>query len=139
MPIISNVDSNITKNLSQAEKELGVDLKLTKDGDLEISNLKDFKLVAGGANAAQAIFINLGLEPKSLLQHPELGVSLGIGDKNKSAFEIKTQILRSLRKNPKFAEVEVNVTILGNTVVNEIRVRLINTDVTIPLKFLSER
>ncbi len=139
MTILSNIDSNITANFTQAEKDLGVDLKLTPDGDLELSNLKDFKLIAGASNAAQALWLKLNIEPGSLLNHPQIGTDLAIGDKMRSAFDIQLQILRSLQQDPRFENVSANVQVIGNTIINDIRVTLKNTNVSIPLKFVSER
>ena len=78
MTILRGKDSFITKNLTELERNLGVDLKLTSDGDLELSNLNDIKLIAGAENAAQAVFIKLNVEPGSLLYHPEIGTDLQV-------------------------------------------------------------
>lgn len=139
MPIISNVDSNITKNLSKAEKDLGVDLKLNPDGDLELSNLKDFKLIAGGSNAAQAIRLKLEIEPGSLMYHPSLGTNLRVGEKVSSALQIKTQIIRSLSKDSRFSNVEAHVQVLSNTVLVNLSVKINTISQSIPLQFAVQR
>lgn len=139
MPIINNVDSNITRNLSKAEKDLGVDLKLNADGDLELSNLKDLKLIAGGANAAQAVKLKLEIEPGSLLYHPEIGTNLQIGEKTISAFALKAQIIRSLSRDERFSNVNVNVQVLGSTILVDLFVTIQTANATIPLQFVVER
>jgi len=135
MPVFNNPQSNITKNLTALEKQLGVDLKINKDGDLEISNLKDFKLVAGGANAAQALRIKHEVEPGGLPYHPEIGVDLQIGAKTKDAFVIKTQLLGSILKDPRFDQADINVRVLGNVTVVDERVRIKGTNRAVPLQF----
>jgi hypothetical protein len=137
--LIRNKEYNITKDLSEAEKNLGVDLKLSQDGDLEISNLKDLKLVAGGQNAAQAVRLKLEIEPGGLIYHPEIGTGLRIGEKSASAFEIKMQILNSLSSDPRFEKVFVNVSIFGGTVIVDMRVTLSNTGIEVPLQFAVTR
>lgn len=135
MPIIRSVDSVIVQNLSEAEKQLGVDLKLNEDNDLELNNLNDIKLVAGGANAAQAVKVRLGIEPGGLLFHPEIGTDLLIGEKTKNAFFLKTQIIRSLTKDVRFSNIDCNVTVSGDVVVVDLRVTLKNTGIEVPLQF----
>lgn len=135
MPIFRGPESVITKNLTELEKSLGVDLKINKNGDLELDNLSDVKLVAGVQNAAQAVFLKLNIEPGGLLYHPEIGTSLQVGEKTKSAFTIKTQILKSLSKDERFDNINTNVSILGDVVLVDLRVSLANTGLEIPLQF----
>lgn len=135
--ILRGPENSVTKNLSELEKSLGVDLKINQDGDLELSNLNDFKLVAGVNNAAQAIFIKLNLEPRSLLYHPEIGTDLQIGNKTKDAFNIKVQILRSITLDDRFDNVDAVVRVLGDVVLTDLRVTLANTGVEVPLQFAS--
>ena len=134
MSIIKNKDYNITKNLTQTEKEMGVDLKLSPDGDLEMSNLKDLKLVAGVDNAAQALRLKLEIERGSLPYHPNIGSSLQIGDKTKDAFLIKTSVLTSILTDPRFVSARVNVTVEGGVYILDIFVTLKNTDLEVPLQ-----
>src|SRR5690242_13487832 len=122
MAILRGRDSALTKNLTEVEKQLGVDLKINGDGDLELNNLNDIKLVAGAQNAAQAIFIKLNVEPGSLLYHPAIGTDLQIGQKTKDAFMIKTQILRSLTQDSRFDNVDATVQVLGDAVLVDLRV-----------------
>jgi hypothetical protein len=137
--LIRNKEYNITKDLSEVEKNLGVDLKISQDGDLEISNLKDLKLIAGGQNAAQAVRLKLEIEPGGLVYHPEIGTNLRIGEKTLSAFEIKMQILNSLSTDPRFDKVFVNVSVFGGTIVVDMRVTLSNTGIEVPLQFAVTR
>ncbi len=134
-PILRGPDSVLTRNLTELEKNLGVDLKINKNGDLELNNLNDLKLVAGVENAAQAVFIKLNVEPASLLYHPQIGTDLQVGSKVKDAFLIKTQILRSLSQDERFDNIDALVRILGDVVVVDLRVGIANTGIQVPLQF----
>ena len=139
MPVINSPESALIKTLSEYEKQLGIDLKLTADGDLEFNNLNDVKLVAGAANAAQAVKLKLFIEPGGLVYHPYIGANLQIGEKISSAAEIKANILRSLLQDPRFNDVSVSVQIEGSLVYVDLRVTLINSDLQIPLQFTVDR
>jgi hypothetical protein len=134
MAILNNKQYKISKGLSQTEKDMGVDLKLSSDGDLEISNLKDLKLIAGSENAAQALRLKLEVESGSLLYHPEVGASLQIGEKTKDAFLIKASILTSILSDTRFSSARVNVTVQGNVYILDIYVVLTNTDLEVPVQ-----
>jgi len=139
MAILRNKEYPLTRNLSETEKDLGVDLKLNKDGDLEVNNFEDFKLVTGAQNAAQALGLKLNIEPGGLVFHPTIGADLQIGEKTTDAFILKTQILRSLTQDPRFEDINVNVTISGSVVIIDLRVTLSNTGIPVPLQFLVQR
>lgn len=128
-------ESKITRNLTEVEKQVGVDLKLTPDNDLELTNTNDFSLIAGGRNAAQAVKIKLFVEPGGILYHPEIGTDLNIGEKTTSAFEIQTQIIRSISKDPRFENVQATVQVVGNTIFVDCRVTLTNTGQQVPFQF----
>ena len=135
MPILRGPENSLTRNMSELEKSLGIDLKINKDGDLELNNLGDFKLVSGAENAAQAVYLKLNIEPGGLIYHPELGTSLQIGEKTKNALEIKAQILKSLSKDPRFDSVDARVQVLGDVILVDLRVVLANTGIEVPLQF----
>ena len=133
--ILRKPDSKITKDLTEVEKQLGVDLKLTQDGDLELSNLNDFKLTAGVQNAAQAVYLKLFIEPGGLLYHPEIGTDLQIGEKTSNALDIQAQIIRSLVKDTRFSDVRASVQIVDQTIFVDLFVTIANTGQEVPLKF----
>ena len=133
--ILRGPDSPITENLSELEKSLGVDLKITPNGDLELDNLNDINLVAGVENAAQAIFLKLSIEVGSLIYHPQIGTDLQIGNKTKNALDIKVQILRSLSSDSRFSKVDAFVRVIGDVVLVDLRVILASTGIEIPLQF----
>lgn len=133
--ILRKPDNKITESLSEAEKSLGVDLKLTTEGDLELNNLNDFKLIAGGQNAAQAAILKLFIEPGGLLYHPQIGTNLQIGEKTTNAFELQAQIIRSLSQDPRFENVAATVSIDGSTIFVDLRITLSGSGVEVPLQF----
>lgn len=137
--VIVKPNSALTRNLTEVERQFGVDLKLTPEGDLELNNLNDFKLVYGVANVAQALVLKLFTEPGGLVFHPEIGTDLKIGEKTVSALEIQTQIIRSLSQDPRIENVRAKVQIDGQTVFVDIYVILANTGQEVPLKFAVQR
>lgn len=132
--IIKNKQYNITKDMSYTEKELGVDLAIGPTGDLKMSNLKDFKLIAGAENAAQALRLKMEIERGSLLYHPTIGSNLQIGEKTKDAFLIKTTLLNSILQDPRFSSATVNVTIQGGIYIIDISVKIKNIDQEVPIQ-----
>lgn len=134
--IIRGKEYPITSHLTEAEKQLGIDLKINKDGDLELNNLGDFRLLAGGSNAAQAARIKLEIEPGGLVYHPSIGTDLQIGEKTKNAFALKTQIIKSLSQDPRFENVEAKVQVDGDVVFVDVRIGLKNTGIQVPLQFV---
>ena len=132
-------ESKATQNLTEVEKQFGIDLKLTPDNDLQLTNTGDFALIAGGANAGQAVKIKLFTEPGGILFHPEIGTDLKIGEKVTNAFELQTQIIRSLSKDPRFEDVQATVQVQGSTIFVNARVTLANTGQQVPLKFVVTR
>ena len=135
MAILRGANNEVTKNFTELEKSLGVDLKINADGDLVLNNLSDFELVAGTKNAAQAVFLKLNVEPGGLVYHPSLGVNFQIGEKTKNALEIKLQILKSIIQDPRFDDVDANVQVNGDVILVELRVTLANTGLQVPLRF----
>lgn len=135
MPILRKPETPATKGLTELEKNLGVDLKLTPDNDLQLSNLGDIELSTGGENAAQAIKIKLFTEIGSILLHPEIGTSLQIGEKTRSAFQIQAEIVRSISRDARFEDVDVKVILEGNTVFVDLKVTLRDTGIEVPLRF----
>jgi len=96
--VAKNIEYNITNGMQQAEKDLGVDIRLNEDGDLAISSTKDLDLIAGVPNITQAIVIKLLLEKMSLKRKPRIGTSLPLGTKLRAngLAELRREILNSL-------------------------------------------
>lgn len=133
--VVPNVDYNITKFLSQSEKNLGVDLRVSDEFDIVFANFGDFDLVAGIPNISQAVAIRFGLEKGSLKRHRTIGVGLEIGAKTINAFTVRSRILDTLSQDARFASIPfASVRQEGST--NEITlvVNLVQLNEPIPLK-----
>ena len=138
MTILRNKETNINKDLPFAEKQLGVDLKLTADNDLELNNFGDFALIAGVSNAAQAVKLKLSTEPSGNRIHPLIGVDYPVGSKTVEALSLRFDILRSLRQDDRFDDVQVSVQVDGNVYFINIRLSLLANQIDIPLQFVSQ-
>lgn len=121
--------------MTELERQMGVDIKLGSDGDLELNNISDFNLTSGVQNAAQAAYLKLFIEPGGLVYHPEIGTNLQIGEKITSALGIQTQIVSSLSKDTRFENVRASVQVLGDTILVNLSLTLTNTGREVPLKF----
>jgi hypothetical protein len=139
MSVAPKPDSYLTKKLSSFEKNLGVDLKITVDGDLQLNNLSDLDLIVGVNNAAQALFLKMNIEPGGLIYHPQIGAGLLVGDKTRKAFDIKSQLVRSITSDSRFENVQVSVNIEGSTYIIDLVVTLAGTGIAVPLQFAVER
>ena len=135
--IIRGTENALTTRLTEAEKNLGIDLKLTQSGDLEINNLGDLNLVTGGRNAGQAAFLKLFIEEGGLLHHPEVGTNLQIGAKTVDAFVLRNQIIRSVSRDERFSSVDVRLDVQGNTIFVNLLVTLALTGIEVPLQFVA--
>ena len=129
---------NITKTMVEAEKGLGVDIRINEDGDLAISNTKDLDLVAGMSNMAQASALKLGYESGSLKRHPGIGTDLQIGRKAATSLTIiREQILSSFQSDNRVESIPfIELIQEGGAYVINMLVKLKNVDqpVPIPLK-----
>jgi len=133
--VAQNIEYEITKFLTQSEKNLGVDLRIDENNDLVFANFGDFDLYAGIDNIAQAILIKLGLEPGSLKRHPEIGVGLEIGRKVKNVGEIRNKIVSTLGQDPRIDSVPyLDVKEEGNTTLINMIVKIRNLKEPVPLE-----
>ncbi len=106
----------INENLTDSEKNLGVDLKVKMNDstfDFVFTNNNDFELIAGGANAGQAVVIKLALEKGSLKYHPAIGVGLRIGEKVRQGIDVRDDIIRSILSDARFIDIK-NLNFLQN-------------------------
>lgn len=138
MPIIKNLPGNINKNMSPAERDLGVDLEIGSNFDLKVNNLQDFSLVAGTKNAAQALKLKISTEPLGNRFHPAIGVNLPIGEKSVNALSLQLDLVRSLSVDPRFDNIDATVQVNGNVYLVTIQVTIAGDSISIPLQFISE-
>lgn len=139
MTILKSKESVFTSNLSETERQLGIDIKLDKNNDLQLNNRGDLDLSIGSNNAGQALFLKLNIRPGGLVYHPAIGVDIPIGEKTRNAFEVRNQIIRSLKQDPRFENPQVRVTVRGNTIIIDLKVTLVRTNQEVPLNFVVVR
>lgn len=99
--ILKNKEYNITRNISEVEKGFGVDVRVTDDGDLAISNTKDLDLIAGVKNMSQALTLKILIEKGGLKRHPQIGTNLQIGTKGVNLSESRNQLVSSITSDPR--------------------------------------
>lgn len=99
--------SRIVRDLTSVEKDLGVDIRLTREADLAVdTTVPDLKLIAGLDNAAQALGIAIGVERGALLYHPTKGISPQIGKSTSlTAGEIALEVESSILTDPRFLSI----------------------------------
>lgn len=134
---IESKEYPITQSLTQIERQLGVDLQLTKDFDLAVTNVNDFKLVGGHDNALQALKIKFALEKGDLLFHPTIGTALNIGQKftGSQVFDLKNDLLRTILSDPRFSDAEFDISFIDTTLNVSATVREKEFDYVIPISF----
>jgi len=134
--IIKGRETYITENMSEVEKSMGVDLEINLDGDLRINARQDIDLVAGAANAAQAIHLALSIEQGALKYHLYKGVSLQPGFKDSSKIdEIMDNIKSSILSDPRFERItDMSLVRDGPMILIDMRVQVTNIGRTIPLQ-----
>lgn len=134
--VVKNVPYNITKNMLQAEIDLGVDIRLTEDGDLALASNKDLDLVAGVDNFVQAIALKLYLEKKSLKRHPFIGTNLNLGSKlrSKGLSNLRKEILDSLGSDSRVESIPyIELRQEGGTIYANILIKMKEIEQPIPL------
>ena len=133
--IPEGAENSLTVNLSQVEKNLGVDLRVTEGFDLILTNAGDIEAVAGAANMAQAILVRLQYEKGELLRNPELGVGLIVGSKLAELNSIRTDIVRSLTQDPRIEDIQdFTITRDGPSLRLRFTVKIKQVDQPIPLE-----
>ena len=127
-----------TKNLTEIEKNQGVDLKfdLNETNDLVLNNRGDLDISVGLKNSTQAIIIKLLLEQGDLLDYPELGSNLVIGRRNLRAQDVRDSISKTLVADARFERLS-NLSVIreGGTMRISFEVYLKRVDVPIPISF----
>jgi len=131
-----NKEYNITKLLSEVEKQLGVDIRLDENNDLAVSNTGDLDLLAGMDNMSQAVLIKLHLEPGDLKRHLTIGTGLKIGEKvgTSRLNQIRDNIIGSLNSDLRVEEIPyISLTQEGGTTRIEMLIKLKGLKQPVPL------
>lgn len=111
---------NVTAGMTEAEKALGVDLRLDGNNDIAINNIGDFDIHAGMENFAQAMLLRMYVEKGSLQRNRQYGLGLGnIGGKltTKQVRGLTVNIEQSLNSDPRTESVvDIQTKISGGTI-----------------------
>jgi hypothetical protein len=129
-------ESALNKSLTQVERNLGIDIRLDNNFDLDLGNNGDFTVVVGLKNAAQAIILKLVHEKKDLIKHPEVGTGIQIGTKGDPAAVIRTNLVNTILSDARFEQVtNVSITRESNQLILAFDVKIKNVDM--PIRFSS--
>ena len=132
--VIDQKEYLINQSLTELEKQLGVDIKLTTEFDLFVTNVGDIDLIAGGSNAGQAVIIKLHLEKGSLKYHPTIGVNLDIGTKLLDINKLSERITESILQDSRFETItNLSARVENSTVFINLSLKVKDMQTSIPL------
>jgi hypothetical protein len=124
-----------TKGLSELERSLGTDLKLTKDFDLSISNSGDLEVVSGVNNMAQAVLIKLGYEKGEVMRYPEMGAGVVPGIKFPPIESIKDGLTNTLLQDNRIQGIEdLSIIRDGSAIYLTFNLRIKQVDIPVPIR-----
>lgn len=124
----------INEDLTAQEKNLGIDFKLGNNMDLILTKSGDLQIVSAESNAAQAIVLKLSIEKGELLEHPELGVGLIVGERSPDLNEVRSQLISTMLQDPRFQKIE-NVILFqeGSSLRVKFTLYVKNVDIPLPV------
>lgn len=99
-------DNRLTQGMTELEKSLGCDFRITKDYDLALTSSGDLDIVAGAPNIAQAILLKLAYEPGELMANPEVGAGIVPGVKFPSIDDLRDTLYNTLLQDPRISQVQ---------------------------------
>jgi hypothetical protein len=127
------------KNLSQDQKNMGVDLALSADDDLVFDSTDDLQLIYGLANAAQAANLKVKIKAKELLRNPTFGFEEIAGRfKNNEISESLLLLLieTAMGGDDRFDGTDgLGYTVTNNAIFINVSIRLSGSSSSIPLTF----
>jgi hypothetical protein len=128
-------DVKTTVNLTELEKSLGTDLKITKDFDLSISNSGDLELVSGANNMGQAVIINLSYEKGEVMGYPEKGAGLRPGVKFPPIETIKDGLVNTLLQDSRIEGVtDLSIIRDNGAAYLSFNLKIKQVDIPVPVK-----
>ncbi len=124
-----------TKSLTELEKSLGTDLKLTKDFDLSISNAGDLEVVSGADNMAQAVVLKLSYEKGEVMRYPEMGAGVTPGIKFPPVKALKDGLTNTLLQDSRIQGIEdLSLTRDNSGVSLQFNLKIKQIDIPVPIK-----
>ena len=123
-----------TIGLSELEKSLGTDLKITNNFDLALGNNGDLQVVSGAENMGQAIALKLGYEKKELRNNPEIGVGIGVGRKFPLLFEIRQSLVSTMTQDSRIEKIfGISIKRNGGELLMHFNIKIKQIDVPVPV------
>lgn len=123
-----------TVGLTELERSLGTDLKVTEDFDLALGNNQDLQVVSGADNISQAVALKLGYEKGELIRHPEIGVGIGIGRKFPLLTEIQENLVKTLLQDPRIESItDLAIRRESSTLKMHFNIKIKNIDIPVPV------
>ncbi len=124
-----------TRDLSELEKSLGTDFKLTPDFDLSISNSGDLELISGVSNMAQAVILKLSYEKGEVMRYPELGAGLRPGVKFPPIEDIKDGLTNTLLQDSRIEGIlDLSIIRDNGTAYLSFKLKIKQIDIPVPVK-----
>lgn len=128
-------ENSSNSGLSELEKSLGTDLKITEDFDLSLGNNKDLQVVSGSNNISQAVALKLGYEKGELIRHPEIGVGIGVGKKFPPLTDIQENLVKTLLQDPRIESVtDLSIRRKGSALTMHFNIKIKQIDVPVPVQ-----
>jgi hypothetical protein len=107
LPVGAEITS---EQLTQFEKSLGTDFKLTSNFDLSLGSDQDLQIISGTQNVAQAVVLKLGIEQGELISNPTIGVGIQVGGVIPDLNQVRDDLIKTLTQDNRIAGVN-NLTI----------------------------
>lgn len=128
-------DIKTTVGLSELEKSLGTDFKLTGAFDLSLSNSGDIEVVSGAQNMAQATMVKLAYQKGEVMRYPEMGAGLIPGVKFPPIENIKDGLTNTLLQDARIQAVEdLSIIRDGGAVYLFFNLKIKQIDIPVPVK-----
>lgn len=128
-------NSRFTDNLSETERQMGVDIRLNDEFDFVIGSNNDFQFATAGTNLKQALRIKLSLEKGDLIYHQGIGVGLIVGQKNINPLDISQNIESIVLNDPRVQSINnLRVEVVGNAINIKMRIQPRGSNSPVPIE-----
>lgn len=128
-------DIKTTVGLSELEKSLGTDLKVTSNFDLSLSNSGDLEVVSGAQNMAQAVILKLSYTKGEIMRYPELGTGLIPGVKFPPIETIKEGLTNTLLQDNRIDNIfDLSIIRDGSAAYISFNLKIKSIDIPVPIK-----
>lgn len=124
-----------TVGLSELEKSLGTDLKLTGDFDLSLSNSGDLDVISGAPNMGQAVILKLAYNKGEVMRYPEIGANIVPGSKFPVLDQIKDGVTNTLLQDNRVqALTDLSIIRDGDALYLTFNLKIKSVDIPVPIK-----